>query len=516
SGGDAVAGQNYVELSGSVTILAGQTSADISVEPIADWKSKDDKTLSISLIETDSYLVDSGSSSSQITIQNLNIPYSYPTNVWIGDGDAAYSNAWHLGHMPTSEETVLLADIYSSGDITWNCNGGANGLTNTVNEWLQTTNYTGSVIIPTTYEFNSTTFTNFIVLSDMVIAGGKVQCPYNNPTDDIGGNAYYILKLKVEGDLIIKDLGSINVYARGYEGSGPGKFWLGGIDRAAYGGSSGQAWNNSEFGTNTYGSILKPWALGSAGQDYNSFGNGGGGAVWLEVAGNTQVDAEILANGFDTQWGGGTGGSIYLKTATLSGTGTIMSNGGNGINSINQIGSAGGGGRVSVNLTDGSNTGSVVITAYGNGVEDKYKTGAGTVFVKTVDNLGLIKVDNNNISAYDETLTHIPAFRANAGYNNVPMITKDTPEELEGMDVSVTRRARVHFTEDLNLNTVDVDTSAVVYLDGHTITVQSFTDGDTVYASAGEYTADELNRFLDPDGTGKIVIEAVGTVLILQ
>ena len=93
----------------------------------------------------------------------------------------------------------------------------------------------------------------------------------------------------------------------------------------------------------TYGSITTPTNSGSGGNG----GGLGGGAVRLAVDGAVLVNGTISADGVESgDQRGGAGGSVYLTSGTLSGTGTIRADG------ASVFYGSGGGGRVSVVLTN--------------------------------------------------------------------------------------------------------------------------------------------------------------------
>jgi hypothetical protein len=121
--------------------------------------------------------------------------------------------------------------------------------------------------------------------------------------------------------------------------SGPGKS----TSSAGYGG-------RGQSGGASYGSLAQPTALGSGG----GYGPGGG-AVKLVVAGTFDLRGEIAANGASGNTGGGSGGSIWVIANALSGAGLVHADGGDN----NTPAYAGGGGRVRVDVAQGSFAGIV-------------------------------------------------------------------------------------------------------------------------------------------------------------
>ncbi|HFC11120.1 MAG TPA: hypothetical protein ENJ75_02985 [Candidatus Kaiserbacteria bacterium] len=150
----------------------------------------------------------------------------------------------------------------------------------------------------------------------------------------------------IHANNIVVDKGSsISADAQGYPaGEGPGapsptNYRSG----ASYGGVG-----IGNTATSTYGSALHPIDLGSGG--YGS----GGGAMQLIVAGMIQNDGRISADGYSAS----SGGSIYVTTHTLTGTGVFSAMGG----ALFDDGSyhfPGGGGRILLRYATSSFSGTV-------------------------------------------------------------------------------------------------------------------------------------------------------------
>ena len=122
------------------------------------------------------------------------------------------------------------------------------------------------------------------------------------------------VSLTLSGDLTINLGAAITASQRGYgQNLGPGA----GTSGTGQGGShAGQGGLNTN---GTYGSFLTPATAGS-GADYTP----GGGVVDLNVAGQATVNGAIDAGtAYNLNGGTGAGGSIRLRTRTLSGTGRI-------------------------------------------------------------------------------------------------------------------------------------------------------------------------------------------------
>lgn len=230
-------------------------------------------------------------------------------------------------------------------------------------------------------------------------------------------------------NLSIANGGSIDVSERGYSGgtSTPGYTCSGcgggggfGVRTGSYGGGGGYGGSGANatvsvaeivsLGGTSYGSTTAPAYLGSGGGGSSAGlqGGFGGGAVKLVVSGTLTNNGVIKADGgrsygssYSNLPGGGSGGSIWLQTNILAGTGSTTANGGGAhIYNVNGYGGTGGGGRIAIYYT--TDNSSVTNYAYG---QTNYKTGgAGTIFKKvSSESLGSLLVDNNRTT----TPTHI-------------------------------------------------------------------------------------------------------------
>ncbi len=149
------------------------------------------------------------------------------------------------------------------------------------------------------------------------------------------------------GNMTVMAGSAISAAGQGYQnsnGAGPGGTSTG-VDGASYGGV-GYA------GPPTYGNYAMPTDLGSSasfGISSEFFGlDAGGGAIALHVANSLVVNGTISANAVEEgnyYTGAASGGSIFITTSMLNGTGTIAANGGL---SPSYSGVGGGGGRIAV------------------------------------------------------------------------------------------------------------------------------------------------------------------------
>jgi len=128
---------------------------------------------------------------------------------------------------------------------------------------------------------------------------------------------------------------SISADGEGYlNGHGTSPVYLSG---GSHGGKGERA--TEEF---IYGSAIEPTDLGSGGSSLVYF-NTGGGAMYIEVEDTFLNNGNVRSNGYSNS----SGGSVYVKTENLEGSGTFQANGG-GFYAPNVFWGIGGGGRVAV------------------------------------------------------------------------------------------------------------------------------------------------------------------------
>jgi len=211
------------------------------------------------------------------------------------------------------------------------------------------------------------------------------------------GTEAYKLRMHVVSNLTIDVGGSINVDAKGY-GRGLGLGAGSGANAnaqpaASYGGLGADAYNLP------YGSYSAPTNLGSSAYTI------GGGAVIATVNGTTTVNGSISARTTAPGLAQGTGGSIYLTTGNLQGSGTLDASCPYNASSSNQRG--GGGGRIAVILSSGTTFGSVKMYAYGGRTLDGLWGAAGTIYRLKAGQpagRGTLAIDNNGNDTSTRTL----------------------------------------------------------------------------------------------------------------
>ena len=222
--------------------------------------------------------------------------------------------------------------------------------------------------------------------------------------------------VRIEAGSLFVDAGSrISANAQGYLGSSPrgrGKGPGGGGESSSRGGGGGHGGAGGTVGPalggSAYGSVTEPTDLGSGGGTYSLGGGNGGGALRLSVDGMLLLDGTISANGASgsaAYAGGGSGGSIWVDTASLSGSGRFEANGGTG---NNNSGGGGGGGRIAVYYAQANGfSGYTNSTASGGaGASASYDGKVGTVgfFDVAVSNFHLSVYENYAMQSTQITL----------------------------------------------------------------------------------------------------------------
>ncbi len=179
---------------------------------------------------------------------------------------------------------------------------------------------------------------------------GEILAPMTTITlageSQITATPMHVLHLEVS-DISIDETSTISATGAGHPpGSGPGK------NESVAGASHGGL---GEAGTPapTYGSETEPVDFGSGGSS-DAYG---GGSIRLIVSNTLKNDGTISADATPAR-NGASGGSVYITTKTLTGSGRITALGGNTRGYTAGIG-AGGGGRVAVYYAESDFSGTV-------------------------------------------------------------------------------------------------------------------------------------------------------------
>ncbi len=324
-----------------------------------------------------------------------------------------------------------------------------------------------------------------------------------------GGDPARKLDLSLTGNLTVQAGGRIDVDARG---NGPNRGYGRGKDghrtAPSHGGEGGTYSHEGYTPVAGYGSVREPFLHGSGAE------NGvGGGVIKLDVSGTLTVDGSdaISAKGGGGGWPNGSGGSIWLRAGTITGTGVINASGGETAGWR----SGGGGGRIAVAVTNAATTGGVELRAFGGkgnqnfGAQyNGFNGAAGTLYIETqgmAPGCGSILADNNNqITTIATTWIEAPSVAT--------PVLGTRPASL-----SVIRLARVRMNRDLALGDLTVNSSSELDLRGKEITVYGDLLVAGTRATAGTYTAADFGaEVIDTAPTGRIIVTAKGTLILVK
>ena len=263
-------------------------------------------------------------------------------NYWIGSGNWSTDANWSLGHAPQAGEAVEF-----DGRSAAVC--AANAVSNNLKSITLAAGYTGTV----TFASNAVAGGMNLTLSgDLEVREGALVFSGDTTAVNGGtvGNPFGIGYTIQASNVVIASGASINADDKGFPAlTGPGKpVTYGG---ASYGGQGGVRDLPNGFAAipPRYGSPAGPTALGSGG--YKT----GGGAIQFVLTGRLSnngllsADATVNAGNF----GGGSGGSIWISGGTIEGSGVISASGGPA------TASGGGGGRIDISGTVNQFTGSI-------------------------------------------------------------------------------------------------------------------------------------------------------------
>ena len=537
----AVAGSAYVAVSGTAEFAAGSSTATVGIVPINNQYLVADATITLAILAGDFYGVSQSAGSASLTLYDYTPPAGY--NVWIARdaGNASNGSNWSLGRAPVATDHILLGGAWSTRTLTWDA-----AATNEVASWTQNSDFNAQVIFNTTYEGADVDvgFNLLKVAGDVTLEGGYWVHPNQGDLRTVDAqNERYRIAVSVGGDMTIGSGATISGQARGRYSYADGWFGL-----AMYGGYAISSTNNAYAAASTliwppFGSILEPVSTGrgaAGGTDSaDKFGRGGG-AVWLDVAGDFSLEGKITVNGDVYSSRGGSGGSVFVRAGNISiaGSGKIEANGG-AANKTDGASAAGSGGRIAL-VAAGT------ITAADDSIEckgsrsgdfnhnsfDLYNAAAGTVWLQSGSSKTLLVRNNHdkdefakNIRAFTPIPADDDAAAAKAAFNGATLKASDN--------------ARVRVNANLRFGTLEVctETASLAHVDfaGKKLTVGSVVDSHgNVIATSGTYTlADALANgwtwFEDSSatlneegtavatpGTGALVVGDQSTVFIFR
>lgn len=365
---------------------------------------------------------------------------------------------------------------------------GAGGMTNLVLGSDGTNDYTfGSVVIASNGVLEMDAYVRAFVLGAEGATGAVGRVAMLN----LGS-----LEVQSNGVLSAKARGFLPGYVKwSYSAWGPG-FAGDFAHGASHGGMGGYGGTTNGTLRQPYGSIASPTNLGSGAT------SAGGGAIVITATGSVTVAGSIAADALPgaSSYGAGAGGSVNIRAATLSGTGTISARGGDRVTAGR---GSGGGGRIAVSLTAGTAAGGVALAAYG-GALDRYGA-AGSVYVRSSADPadgGLIRFDNNGKATLTNSYAILPG-----------------EDALPKAHVVVTNAGtRVTLAADAQYQSLTLHEGVVFNLYGRRLQVGALTIAGVNYRS-GEYAASDLGPLVtdEPAGEGRLaVIYLRGTVMVIR
>ena len=201
----------------------------------------------------------------------------------------------------------------------------------------------------------------------------------------------------------------IVIYAKNYfqavvAGSGPGagSSHFDGSSGAGHGGRGGRGKSQVRTGA-FYGDFTRPQAFGSSGGGGSGSSIATGGGVIHITAQQMLHDGQITVNGKDalrnSDYGGGSGGSVFIEAGGFDGSGIIQANGGAG---GGNAGGGGSGGRIAIHYNSTFFSG--IISAYGGA--STIETGAAGTIYKRDESKGysVLEVFNQGRKPFKETI----------------------------------------------------------------------------------------------------------------
>lgn len=382
--------------------------------------------------------------------------FNVATSVWTGGGDDnLFTNAanWAGGTAP-GEDCIVY--VNSSAGISVGDGDGVRALALVIEDGGSATfSGSGKLILGDSLQITGggtlTADVPIEVVNDVILfSGAKMTCSANGSWDgttDPASLDYNRVILNAGGNMIVESGAVIDVSGKGFaDEHGPGS--------AKGGGYAGWGFRNGPPGA-SYGSVFSPMSLGSSGWDDRA-----GGAVRLAIGGILTLDGGVKANGTDYRQSGmksykGSGGSVYITCATLTGSGVIEARGGNFSNDY-----PGSGGRISVvqSLAADFSAWTGSMTAFGGRSStdgSKPTAPCGTVFTKSAGANGTILFDNDN-GVYGTT--SLDQYGYGYGYTDIVSTnyTTDVKSDFAGVTLRLRRGTSVNLLHDLKVKDIEM------------------------------------------------------------
>ena len=473
--GTATSGVVYEPLTGSVTIPEGANVATIAIVPLASPTVKVDTDVVLTL-DSGLYAIAPNAGSATVVIADLPPEEGFVTWVAPADGKASNPANWSTGLVPDDTANVLFDGRFSNAACEWD-----NAAPCTVASWTQRSDYTGTVTVDTTFDSYNAAFTNLTVIGDVKIDGGKLA-PMTHGTSTA---TQFRLMMTVGGDFTVGPAGQ--VYAAGL-----GR-WM---NHSLWSGSSAHGGDNAQGTTQlfnpadpAFGSILEPTTVAhgcDGGTDQDAKKTRGGGAIYLVVTGDFVNNGVVNADGGVQYQASAAGGSIYIRAANITGSGTFTAKS-LASGKTDGTGSIGSGGRIAL-VADGENTVTLSQITCSGRLEGWGRRGApGTVYRKSATEAVIsVRGDNANIQA----TTPIPAADDPANWRQC----------AKGIDLVGSDYAHLRLTKELaKVNTLSLQTGSKasdLNLDGKTLVVNKvYLNDENSRIAPGTYTyADAQER----------------------
>lgn len=256
------------------------------------------------------------------------------------------------------------------------------------------------------------------------VTNNAILYPQSTYTDNDDGSG---AKIYLSGDLTVDTGSSINAKGAGYRynsgpGAGTGSTLVGG--GAGHGGAGGRG--DTGTGGPSYGITMLPVTLGSGGT--TTGGGNGGGAIYIDCSGDIILNGNIDASANDgfpssgAHGSGGSGGSVFLRAETLTGSANILADGGDAIG----YSGGGSGGRIAI-FSDLSsyNTANISAAAGAAGGDLNSANGeTGTIFIFNTST-GDIEASNDVTFEADQGINPDGSFRDDGIYYFNSLIVSD-------------------------------------------------------------------------------------------
>ena len=268
-----------------------------------------------------------------------------------------FNGAWDTP--PAAGDDIVV----TGGEFSWTAT-----MPQQVASWTQSG---GTVTFETTYD---DAFPKLEVAGNVTLSGGTWTHKANANL-----NRTYRLYVSVGGNMTTSEGATIDASELGYQkqympdgGTAPTTYAGG-----TYGGRGGN--NDGKYVCEPYGKYYAPEEPGSGMNSKQA-----GGAIRLDVAGKFTHNGAILTNGKAGDYYGGSGGSIWVNAASISGLGTMTANS----SMTSAAHSTGSGGRVAIILSgegeDFSNYDVTSLVSACSGPKSTNNMGApGTIYLET-------------------------------------------------------------------------------------------------------------------------------------